>query len=760
MNQQNMNRPPLAIWGGLECTINRVGDRYFSQAKRNGHAERPDDIERFAGLGIQAMRYPVLWEQVAPDGIEQADWALTDVRLSQLRDNGIAPILGLVHHGSGPRHTSLVDPAFADGLAHFAGAVAQRYPWAEHYTVVNEPLTTARFACLYGFWYPHARDDAAFLRALLVQCRATILSMQAIRAVNPAAKLIQTDDLGKTYGTEVMQDVCEFYNERRWLGWDLLCGMVDSAHPLWAYCMKNGASSAELAWFRANACPPDIIGVNYYVTSERWLDHRVEQFPPSYCGTAGPIACADIEASRSMAAPIAGVGPLLEEAWQRYGIPIAITEVHIDAHREDQLRWLVDVWHACENARRKGVDVRALTVWSLLGAFDWNSLVTAEHGYYESGAFDLRGEAPRPTALAGMMAKLARGEPPSHPVLHGKGWWRRPDRFLCPPVAALDAVAPLFAHGHGNLRGHAAPILISGATGTLGRAFARLCKERQLTCVVLGRKEMDIADAASVEAAIAHYRPWALVNASGYVRVDDAETDRERCWRENTTGPAVLASACARHNIHFTTFSSDLVFDGTLTRPYLESDAVNPLGVYGASKAAAEQSVAEILPAALVVRTGAFFGPWDSYNFVHQALEALADGARFSAVSDLTVTPTYVPDLVNCCLDLIIDAERGIWHLTNGTAVTWSELASRAAGIMGIDSASLHETTAQQCAFAARRPVNSVLASERGMLMPTLDDALRRYVAGREAASTAGAPEQHYALYASADNGAASMRAI
>jgi dTDP-4-dehydrorhamnose reductase len=114
---------------------------------------------------------------------------------------------------------------------------------------VNEPLTTARFSALYGLWYPHARDDRSFVVALLNQCRATVLSMQAIRRINPAARLVQTDDISRTYGTEAMGGVVDFYNERRWLAWDLLCGRVGPDHPLWHYLLDSGADAGEVLWF-------------------------------------------------------------------------------------------------------------------------------------------------------------------------------------------------------------------------------------------------------------------------------------------------------------------------------------------------------------------------------------------------------------------------------------------------------------------------------------------------------------------------------
>lgn len=254
---------------------------------------------------------------------------------------------------------------------------------------------------------------------------------------------------------------------------------------------------------------------------------------------------------------------------------------------------------------------------------------------------------------------------------------------------------------------------------------------RNLAYRLLSREEMDIADLGSVEAAMARFKPWALINASGYVRVDEAERDADRCLRENTLGPTVLATVCARHAIHLTTFSSDLVFDGRQDVPYVESDSTHPLNVYGLSKAMAEQHVLQHHAGALVVRTSAFFGSWDEYNFVAQALGALGRGERFVAPDDVMVTPTYVPDLVHCCLDLAIDGERGIWHLTNGTALTWHALALAAAALAGIDTATLAAQADDRSGAGALRPAYSVLGSTRGRLLPSLDSALLRFMAAR-----------------------------
>ena len=125
-------------------------------------------------------------------------------RLRELCALGMSPIAGLVHHGSGPVYSTLLDRDFPDQLAVYARRVAERYPWIDAYTPINEPLTTARFSALYGHWYPHAKCDRTFVKALLHQCRATVLAMRAVRQVNPAAQLVQTDDAGKTFSTRAL----------------------------------------------------------------------------------------------------------------------------------------------------------------------------------------------------------------------------------------------------------------------------------------------------------------------------------------------------------------------------------------------------------------------------------------------------------------------------------------------------------------------------------------------------------------------------
>ena len=718
----------LELWGGIECTVNRVGNDHFDQLERSGHVARIADLQLFKQLGVRALRYPVLWERVAPHNPEQAEWSWVDERLSLLRDLEIRPILGLVHHGSGPLHTSLIDPSFPEKLAAYARAVAERFPWVDAYTPVNEPLTTARFSGLYGHWYPHGRDALTFARALLTQCRAVVLAMRAIRQVNPKAQLIQTEDLGKTFSTRWLRYQADFENERRWLSFDLLCGRVSPAHEMWSYLKWVGIAEAEILWFVDNPCPPDIIGINHYLTSERFLDERLERYPAGTHGGNGRDSYADVEAVRVRAEGTAGPYALLKEAWQRYGLPLAVTEAHLGCTREEQMRWLKEVWEGAQRLRSEGADVRAVTAWSLLGAYDWHNLLTRREDVYEPGVYDLRSPEPRPTALARMLRDLATTQEHHHPALESPGWWRRLDRFQYQPVAHQKHASASMIQGN-NMQGNVTrPLLITGATGTLGRAFARICEVRGLSYRLLTRGEMDIADTRSVDHALSKFEPWAIINTAGYVRVDDAEKEAESCRRENTIGPAVLAEACARHGASLITFSSDLVFDGKAISPYVETHATAPLNVYGITKAEAEQKVLKLLPSALVIRTSAFFGIWDEYNFVTLALRALSSGRNFIAADDAVISPTYVPHLVHASLDLLLDGEGGVWHLANSGAVTWYELAREVARLAGLNASGLEACRTKALGLAAPRPLYSVLSSERGALMPSLDDALHCYM--------------------------------
>jgi dTDP-4-dehydrorhamnose reductase len=664
----------MELWAGVECTVNRVGDRWFDQLERTGHAHRLDDLDRLAGLGARAVRYPVLWERTAPDGLARARWEFADERLARLRDLGVRPIVGLLHHGSGPKDTSLVDDAFPEKLAVYARAVAERYPWVDDWTPINEPLTTARFSGLYGHWYPHGRTSAIFARALLRQCLGIAAAMRAIRSVNPRARLIHTEDIGTIFSTPELAHQAAYENERRWLSLDLAFGRVTPAHPAWAHLVELGIAERELHAMVERHVDPDVVGVNYYVTSDRFLDHRLSRHDPETHGGNGRERYADVAAAR--VGGILGHERRLVEAWERYRAPVALTEVHLGCTREEQLRWLHDAWRGALAARARGADVRAVTLWSAFGAVDWDSLVRLERNHYEPGAWDVRGAKPRETALASLARGLASGADMTHPILVQPGWWR-------------------VVGGRSRAKG-TAPLVITGARSAAARAFARACAARGIRYRLvfdLDERLIQTFDAL---------QPWAVVDAASFREVGDEVLERAR--------------ACAERGIRFVTFSTDLVFAGARRAPYVESDVPRPEDEYGATKSAVERAVRAIDPTALVVRTGRPLAG-EGTPFAH-LLRRLAVGDHVEIANDGLRSSTYVPDLVERALDLLLDRETGVFHAVNGGSTSFPNLVRRAARACGVGCATV---VARESEGTYR-----ALATERDLHMPTLDDALDR----------------------------------
>jgi len=683
---------PLELWLGIEATVNRTGSEYQDQMVLSGVQDRLSDLERIASTGARRVRFPVLWERVAPHSLEEMDWTWTDSRLHRLRNLGVDPIAGLLHHGSGPRYTDLLDSQFPQKLAQYAGAVARRYPWLEHYTPVNEPLTTARFSALYGLWYPHARDTASFLRTLVHQLRGTQLAMQAIREVNSSAKLVQTEDLGFTRSTFKLRYQADFDNLRRWLSLDLLCGRVDSRHELWDYLLEHGLRERDLTPFLEHPCAPDIVGINTYVTSERFLDGRLEHHNPDQHGGNGRDGYVDLETVRVFGGPIGGFAARARETHERYALPLALTEVHLGCTREEQMRWLLEAYRAALELRAEGADVRALTLWSAFGAFEWNSLLIRQEGHYESGLWDVRAPEPRATALVKMAQHIARGETPQHPVLETRGWWHRSERLTYPPFGPVRS---------SGVEGR--PLLIYGPDNALSQAFARVCQWRGLAFQTLNPLEQGFED---LNAVLELEDAWAVVDVSA------------------DSGPEVLVRACLERGVKLMSFSSAAVFDGQKGSSYLESDLPNPSSVEGKMALERETLLLEAMPQTLLIRTPEMFSPWNLENPVQAALEAMRSGQPLDMLENLPASwakrhlpglPAFLPDVVQTALELLIDDEKGIWHLSSPGPSSWNELARALGGAEVVDSST------------TQKPF-TVLSSERAWMMPSFEVALERYL--------------------------------
>lgn len=713
----------VEIWGGAECSYVRVRDSVYDQLTRSGHINRNDDLYLFADLNIRTIRYPLLWEMYVRNPGQFL--SVNDFRLNRLRELGITPVAGLLHHGSGPSFTNLLDDKFPRLLSEYAFMIAERYPWIKLYTPVNEPLTTARFSGLYGIWYPHLKDDRSFLRMLINELAGTILSMKAIRSINPEAGLVQTEDLCRVYSTRDLKYQADFENERRWLTYDILTGRMNPQHPLWKYFTGNGIKEEELEFFNINAIEPEICGFNYYVTSERFLDDRKSVYPSGNYGGNGFQQYADVEAVRVNKPLQINLYDILVEAWQRYGLPLALTEVHLACTREEQLRWFNEALTCGRKLRENDINFRAVTAWSFFGSFDWSSLLCEKRNEYEPGVYDVRQEEPRPTALAKMIKAINTGNKNPYPdLLAVPGWWRRCNRF----VYRTEAES-LNLYDERTEEPDIRPLLIIGEKGSLGSAFARICDLRGIKYIVSDRKMLDIASEESVNRKLAQLNPWGVINAAGYTKIDDAEKAAFTCFRENTIGPVILAEACRSMNIKLVTFSSDQVFNGLKKMPYTEDDLTSPLNLYGLSKSIAEEKIMKINPSSLIVRCGSIFNPWHHEDTLGRIISSGISSARhYYLASDIIVSPAYVPDLIQVVLDMMIDDESGIRHVSNQQEISYYDFVKLTLNMAGINDFIISPAPSSGLNYTARRPLYSVLNSSSGIVMPTLEAAINSYL--------------------------------
>lgn len=713
-----LTQKPIEIWGGIEATINRVGNSYLDQSEYSGHYNRPDDADLIASLGIKMLRYPVLWEKHQPENDTVIDWTFVEKNLLRLKELQVEPIAGLVHHGSGPKFVNFFDGSFEEGVAAYARLVAAKFPWLEYYTPINEPLTTARFCGLYGHWFPHERSDYSFYRILLSECRAVVMAMKAIREINPNAKLIQTEDLGKVYSTPLLQYQADFENERRWLSYELISGTFTPEKPMWHFLTGMGFKEAELGYFLKNFCKPHIAGFNYYITSERYLDENLQRYPQHVHGGNGRHQYADVEVVRVPFPYKTGPQVLLKEAWERLNLPIAVTECHLHCSPEEQMRWYDYMWQALKQLKAEGVDIRALTAWAIFGTYGWNSLVTKPWGIYEPGVFNLKSGEPRPTAISKMIRELAKNQVYQHAVLATAGWWKQAKRIAYPDDTVFIAQKSEFVY-------KAQPVLIIGADHMLSSGFKHVCEERNIHFKQLNPADLDLNDQAKTEQLIWKLNPWAIVN----IQAQDGQAQNLPADpKQNVRFTSLLATFCENLSIKSLTYSSAEVFNGKQKIPYRESDPALPENSYGNSKVKEETAVLTVNPQALLIRSGHFFSCWDHDNFVGNMLLQLKLGLPFTVANDVLISPTYIPDLVNESLNLLLNDENGIFHVSNTGQITLADLARKIAEMAGFDPSLVKDESPAKLNDKTFEPINNALQSEKGINLPPFESALDHYL--------------------------------
>ncbi len=260
------------------------------------------------------------------------------------------------------------------------------------------------------------------------------------------------------------------------------------------------------------------------------------------------------------------------------------------------------------------------------------------------------------------------------------------------------------------------------------------------------RVAIDISDAGAVERAIAGFDPALVFNAAAYNQVDVAEREPAAAFQANALGVRNLALACRQTDAQLVHFSTDYVFDGTLGRPYEESDATHPTGAYAVSKLAGELYAQAYLDRPLIVRTSGVFGPQgirtNRGNFLEVMLRLAAGGQPIRVVEDHVASPTYAPWLAAKTVELVERNQTGVFHLGGGTPISWFQYAKLIFEKAGLQP-ELQPTNEREYRTAARRPKFSALANKRlqetGVApMPPLPDAISDYLARRASLIASG----------------------
>jgi dTDP-4-dehydrorhamnose reductase len=259
-------------------------------------------------------------------------------------------------------------------------------------------------------------------------------------------------------------------------------------------------------------------------------------------------------------------------------------------------------------------------------------------------------------------------------------------------------------------------LLISGAAGQVGRELCRAAWPVGVRLSTSDADSLDITDAAAVDAVFARERPDLVVNAAAFTAVDRAESETDAAFAINRDGPALLAAACCAASIPLIHISTDYVYDGAKSGPYTEDDPVNPLGVYGSSKAAGDGAVREALPEHVILRTAWVYSV-HGHNFVKTMLRLGAERPSLRVVADQVGSPTSAADIAAAIVTIAgrIAAGGGRWgtfHLTNAGAVSWHGFAEAIFELAAPWRGKPPEIAAIATAeypLPARRPANSVL---------------------------------------------------
>ncbi|RJF97387.1 family 1 glycosylhydrolase [Noviherbaspirillum saxi] len=354
----------------------------MDEMEKCGHYRDWDtDFDLVQELGIHFLRYgPPLHTSLL--GPRRYDWSFADETFFALRTRDLVPIVDLCHFGVPDWIGNFQNPDFPALFADYARSFAERFPWVQLYTPVNEMFVCAMFSAMYGWWNEQLSSDRAFVKALTHLVKANVLAMRAILQVRPDALFIQSES-SEYFHAENPRAIrpAELANARRFLSLDLNYGRrVDS--EMYEYLMDNGMSRDEYHFFMHNNLKHHcIMGNDYYMTNE----HLVHE-----------------DGSMQASGEIFGYSVITNQYHARYGLPVMHTETNlVQGQKGDEaVCWLRKQWANVLRVRNDGVPIVGFTWYSLTDQVDWDSALRENNGNVNAlGLYDLERNI-RPVGVA------------------------------------------------------------------------------------------------------------------------------------------------------------------------------------------------------------------------------------------------------------------------------------------------------------------------------------------------------------------------
>jgi beta-glucosidase len=324
------------------------------------------DLELLRSSSITRLRYSAPWHRIEREP-GRFDFSWFDQPMTYMRDQGLTPILDPLHHVSFPDwlQGGFSNRDFPNLYTRFITQLARRYPWANLYTVFNEPLPTTLFCSYTGGWYPHQASDECFVRMSVNVARAICLASAALERECPKVQFIHIDTCEVHRPTDhESEQWSDFANARRFLLHDLILGRVCKSHVLYPYLERHGFTSDVMDWFAANRARIDILGLDYYIHSEiEWHWDQTLGRPNISWPVKDPV----------------GFTAVALDYIDRYQVPVMLSETNLRGSYLDRLTWLKFMEEQCE-ALADRTDFRGFCWYPSIDSTDWCHFCTKATG--------------------------------------------------------------------------------------------------------------------------------------------------------------------------------------------------------------------------------------------------------------------------------------------------------------------------------------------------------------------------------------------